>query len=105
MMTLRNNIQYIRLWYFFTFLCYTIFLFIYSVILEQTDFHVFEFLFSTLLWPVYMFYLTLIDVFFNQGLTVPNILLIGLPISTLTFVAWFKTYSEEKNLSESDSSD
>jgi len=103
MMTLRNNIQYIRLWYFFTFLCYTIFLFIYSVILEQTDFHVFEFLFSTLLWPVYMFYLTLIDVFFNQGFTIPNILVIGLPISTLTFIGWFKTYSEKKNLIKSDS--
>ena len=102
MMTLRNNIQYLRLWYFFTFLCYTIFVFIYSVIIEQTNFHVFEFLFSTLVWPVYMFYLTLIDIFLDQNLTIPNIILIGLPISTFTFIAWFKTYSEGKNQIKSD---
>jgi hypothetical protein len=96
MMKVKENIQYIRLWYLFTFLCYAAFLFLYSIILEQVNYQIFEFLFATLVWPVYMFYLTLIDIFLSQNLTLPNIILIGLPISTFTFIIWFKKYSEDR---------
>ena len=100
---LKENIPILRLWYFFTFLCYAAFSFVYSIIIGQIDYQIFEFLFLTLVWPVYMFYLTLIDIIFNQNLTLSNLILIGLPFSTLTFVVWFKTYSEDRRQIRSDS--